>query len=425
MPEVIIPTDAHSYIKDKYGSFGRYVNTSRHITNIMDGLKPSYRKTIFSAMEVAKDKMAKTINIAANTVNRYSVHGDASIVPIVSNLVNAGIFNGQGNHGGLFLTGLKADPAAPRYTEAMMNPYYQELFSKLLGFVPRSENEHGNMEPDYIPTPIPLSLVFGSLGIGFGTGQSMPAFTPKSMLNAYLNDNPELLESSYGIEITNKDSLLSLWNTGKGFVHYKYKVYRSTDNRKVYLEGTPMIIPNISGLKSYESQGRVQILDESADIQKLSFQKIGAVRFPTIDEIYELVNKSSIFSKAYYIRVNVNGVIRQIGLKSWIDITYKNYKKLMQEYISKSIKDLEYSILIYSNFRKVADLIINHKDLTYQQIADQVGITIDVVNNISGKTLHMLRTFNPESKIEKCKSDIQTLSSLNIDQYIKDTINAM
>ena len=117
-------------------------------------------------------------------------------------------------------------PAAARYTEAKISSKFRSIFSDLMPYVPFKDGELEEQEPEYIPTPIPLSLLFGGLGIGFGANMRIPAFTIKSIYNALIKDDPELLEAPFGLKlIKDKSQLKELWDTGLGRLTYQYQVY--------------------------------------------------------------------------------------------------------------------------------------------------------------------------------------------------------
>jgi len=361
--------------------------------------------------------------IPTNKSNLFINVHNSSITPVVSRLVNAGIFKGKGNHGSRSITGEVDEPAAPRYTKAMMHPAYQKLFGDLIEMVPKYENEYNRMEPAYLPSPIPLSLTFGALGIGIGTGCSIPQFTPKSILDAYLNNNPELLRNSLGIEIEETEGLHNLWNYGRGFLRYKYKTYLS--GIKAYIEGNALTIPSFKELQGYMDSGRVERTNLTTGIPKIAFNKTYGVKYPSLDEIYTKLMKASRFTKSYYIRVKTpDNIIRDIGLFDWIKINYENYKFLMKRNIEVTIAEKEFQILVYTNFRKVADIIVN-KDTSYEDIAKNFNIPVEVVRAISNRSINTLRSMDPISRVGGLENDIKSLKALNLDDYIKNVIYSM
>ena len=60
-------------------------------------------------------------------------------------------------------------------------------------------------------------------GLGVGINTIIPNFSAKSIYNAFIKNDPNLLEPNIDIEIIKKDSDLDgLWNKGKGRVVYKF-----------------------------------------------------------------------------------------------------------------------------------------------------------------------------------------------------------
>jgi hypothetical protein len=419
----LIDKASYKAVSEQFKVYGEYVNLHRHVPYVFDGLKPSYRRTIQSALDVAKDKMAKVATISGHCIGHYHPHGDASINPIVSQLVNVGIFEGQGNHGCELLHGEDQEPAAPRYIEAKLSNAYKNLLLPLLPFVPTFENELNSTEYEYLPVPIPLGLTFGYLGIAVGTGCRIPAFTPKSLLNAYLKDDPELLESSFGLIIENKSELKRLWETSRGRINYKIHTYIEGDSVCIKGFRGPLTI-DWSWIDEMVSQGRVELNDLSSTKPLIKLNKTPRVQYPTFDEIRDYVEEITRGSESYYLRVVAGNQVRDVGIRDWIDITYKNYCRIYQEFINHTVSTIQREINIYTNFRTVADKIIN-TELSYEKISSKLGIDLDIVKAIGAKSINSLRNSDPSTKIPELKSRMKEVKSTNIDNVIKENIETM
>lgn len=419
----VIEKTAIEAVTEQFRNYGEYVCLNRHIPYIFDGLKPSYRRVIQTAFEIAKDKKVKAATIVGTTISRYHPHSSVSLEPIVAELVNYGVFEGQGNFGyqGLMLS---SGPAASRYVEAQVAPNYAKLLTPIIKYVPKFDNELGYKECMYLPTPIPFTLVFGALGIGIGTGTRIPSFTPRSILEAYLKDDPELLRNFDGLVIDNPKDLKKLWNEGRGCIKYHINNYVNGD--RITVEGKPGFIkPKWNKLFSWRDDGRVDYDDESGEMPKISFFKMPRVSYPSFEEIQTEVERAVKDQESYYIRVVYNKQVRDIGIKDWIDITYNNYKDLLEKYKNDKIQNLEFDILTFNNFRRVADILINDEKISYEDVASKFNIPIEVVNVISQKSIHQLRTADPKNKVKKLEEEIKEFKKLNSDNYIKDAIDTM
>jgi hypothetical protein len=423
--EFISERSSIDIVEEQFKIYGEYVNLHRHIPYIYDGLKPSYRRLIQASLDIAKDKLVKTASIVGNTLMKWHPHGDASLNPVVSELVKKGIFDGRGNHGAEFLIGEDASPAAPRYTEAGLNKSYRDIMCPVLKYVPTFLNELGYEEYEYMPSPIPLGLMFGYIGIAVGTGCKLPSFTSKSLLEAYLNDDPLLLKQSDGLIIDNPDNLKVLWKTGRSYLKYHVNNYRL--GNEIIIEGKhgPLNL-NYDWLLQLRSDGRVDYDDlTSDDYPKLSWHKMPRVQYPTTEEMEAKIRDICKGQECYYVRVVHNDQVRDIGLYDWIDITYKNYKNLYSKYLSDKISNIKFDIEVFKNANTVSREIIESKSASADSIAKKLNIGVDIVNSIMDKTLRSIRNMldsDYTKKISDLEVKIKELEIFDIDKLILNSI---
>lgn len=404
--------------------YGEYVNNHRSIPNVFDGLKPSYRRLIYAAIQL-KGKHSKTDELVSEA-GKHHAHGIQSLVPIVSFLVRNGIFDGQGSFGGNLMNGGKVKSAAPRYTAAWINPKYQQLFNKLLKYVPYYKGEYGHLQPHYLPTPVPLCYVFGNFGIGIGCTVKIPSFTIKSMLLAYLKDDPKLLEASYGLQM-DKSSLKNIWEGGEGYIEYKMKLEELEYNgmKAIAIRGNPeKFSPFVNDdLDWYLSNGWVGKIDlttgKGSNIDGNLVYFIKNNNKVTVEDLKYVLEECSTYGELIKSRASFNGVVYSIGLRDWIDICYKNYIKIFETYKSDNIQRLETQIPIYENLEAVTKLILDKK--SKQQIKEELGLEDYIVDSICRKSIGTLMNFNVKNKLDSINSQINNIKSLNGDKYISDT----
>lgn len=421
---------------EAYILYGKYVNGFRALPYLMDGLKPSYRRIIYTAIKNG-GKEVPTSDLVGNAMKIHP-HGDKSIVGVINKLVRYGIFVEGGNFGYYPIYGESMEPAAPRYTETGITPDWYKMIGELLEYVPFIASEkQGQTEPEYIPTVFPLSLIYGSKGIGIGINSQTPSFSPQSLLEAYLNDDPSLLKPYYDLELDYENSdLEALWRTGKGKVNYKYRVYKdvsSDGSDGVYIEGdTHLFYPDFSQLLEWRDQGRIFLRDESSEGNNALF--IGrnkGVRAVNQEMIYEeclrCTNTSNIYypmNQVYKLGINDGKVARYIPMRDWIDTTYKNYVNLIESYKKAKTSQAEFEILVYTHLKSVAEILINSKDdVSNEAIAEKLGIDLDVVNAITRKSISTLKRVDTESKIESLHDSISWYKSINPEDRIKETIS--
>jgi topoisomerase-4 subunit A len=151
--------------KNWFVDYASYVILERAVPAMEDGLKPVQRRIMHSMWELEDGRYNKVANLIGNTM-KYHPHGDASIGDA---LVAIGqkdlLIDCQGNWGNIF-TGDSA--AAPRYIEARLSKFAQEVV-----FNPKTTNwglsyDGRNKEPITLPVKFPLVLAQGVEGIAVG-----------------------------------------------------------------------------------------------------------------------------------------------------------------------------------------------------------------------------------------------------------------
>jgi len=357
------------FVEDAVTMFGDDVNKIRQLPFLYDGLKPNYRRIIFKSLGI--DTLTKVANIIGNVLTLHP-HGDESLRKPVSNLVRWGILDGQGNHGMKTFFGPDIQPAAPRYPEVKISKKYDDFFRELMPYVPMQESvvNAGVFEPTYLPTPYPICLTSGTLGIGVGVNTRVPAFTMESLHKAYINNDPNYLEAPFGLELDKEHSdLKGLWNTGIGHVVYKFKVYR--DNYQgingTMIEGEPEIFkPILDELFKLRESGKVNYKDLSSAKtgRKLFWFREYNIKSISIDDVHNIVEKGCVYDKVYRLTVADQDHVYLIPLKNWLDVTYKNYINLIEVYKADKISKLEFDYKVYKFMPIVAEFILKDRNQT-------------------------------------------------------------
>ena len=188
---IVGPGDSLSYsdfVNKDLIHFSNY-NLERSIPNVMDGLKTSQRKILFSAF---KRNLKSEIRVAqfAGYVSEHSGyhHGEASlndaIVGMAQDFVgsnNISWFVPQGQFGTRLQGG--KDSASPRYIHTYLQPYMSSLVpSDDLGCLVYRNDDGLSVEPEWYAPVLPMLLVNGARGIGTGYSTFIPACDVTSML---------------------------------------------------------------------------------------------------------------------------------------------------------------------------------------------------------------------------------------------------
>ena len=162
----------------------------RSIPHIMDGLKPSQRKIIWSAL---KRNLRSEIRVAqlAGYVSEQAAyhHGETSLTGAITAMAqtfvgsnNINLLVPVGQFGSRLLGG--KDAASPRYIQTYLEPIVDAIFKKDDTPILRYVDDDGvKVEPEtYLPV-LPMLLVNGSIGIGTGFSTDVPPFHPLQVAN--------------------------------------------------------------------------------------------------------------------------------------------------------------------------------------------------------------------------------------------------
>ena len=242
--EQIIRTEYSDIMQKSYIDYAMSVIIARALPDVRDGLKPVQRRTLYDMHElgIRYDKpYRKSARIVGDTMGKYHPHGDSSIyeaLVVMTQDFKKGepLVDGHGNFGSIEGDGA----AAMRYTEARLHKITQEAFltdldKNVIDYQPNFDETE--KEPVVLPARIPNLLINGAEGIAVGMATSIPPHNTGEVIDAvlaYMN-NPEITTEELmtvlpgpdfptGGIVTNKDELLSIYETGQGKIKLRGKV---------------------------------------------------------------------------------------------------------------------------------------------------------------------------------------------------------
>jgi hypothetical protein len=418
--------------------------------HLLDGLKPSYRRMIWTALE-HPDKLVKVATLAGVCGGKYSPHSPDSLPAVVSEMVHANIFEGQGSHGSASIyKPWNNDAAAPRYIEAKLRGEFRKMISPLIPFVPYVDSELNSMykEPTYIPSPVPLAMTFNALGLGIGIRTVTPNFSIKSMLEAYLKNDYTLLRANGDLIIDPKRSdLKSLWEKGRGKVTYGFHLDKKAmceGKKGLALKGDPRFI-QITKLgqletKSYKDpkkeddlgwidKGFVTMVDQStrAGGKKIYFgipdSSKGKKGRVTLKELTEELESLRFSTSSYKLAVTDGKTTKVRGLKSWIDETYKNFCSLVNIYKVKKVDKLKMKEKVVINAEAVAKEIMKYPKKDSTEIAKTLSIEEEVVKECLKKSISVLLKTNKDNELKSLRASIKETKLLKPEDFYENIIN--
>lgn len=203
----------------------------RSLPNLIDGLNMSQRKAIAAAIDMQAQGKVKVSSLAARAVEKFAYHHGESIMGTVVGLAQD--YSGTNNINlmtplGQFGNEMSKEHPAPRYIYTKLHDNFFEVFKKPDLSIVTPQYEDGDMiEPVfYIPT-IPMILVNGADGTGFGFKSFILQHNPKDLKKAI----KELITDE------NADIHLTPWLRG-----WTGKISKDATTRQVEYKGCLSVI---------------------------------------------------------------------------------------------------------------------------------------------------------------------------------------
>lgn len=172
--------------------FSNYDNI-RSIPSLLDGLKPSQRKILFTLLDNHIDKKQKEIkvsNLASKVSDKTNyLHGEQSLVGAIINMAqnfvgtnNINLLVPSGEFGSRRLGG--DDAAAGRYIFTYLENLVYNIIKQEDNCILKYKEEEGvYVEPENYYPIIPIVLVNGTLGIGTGFSTNIPCYNPIDIID--------------------------------------------------------------------------------------------------------------------------------------------------------------------------------------------------------------------------------------------------
>jgi DNA topoisomerase-2 len=366
-------TTYKSFFDEEFIQFSMTDNI-RSIPSIFDGLKPSQRKIIYTALKYNSKEKIKISNFAGSVIENTSYHhGNVSVEETTVKLAqdffntnNINLLTPYGNFGSRLKGG--DDVAAPRYIFTKLSPTTRYIFNDIDDNILEYLNDDGlSIEPKHYIPIIPMSLVNGADGIGTGWSTYIPKYNPKDIIKYLLN------------KLQNKkcNKLTPYYNKFKGDIIFDEENNRyisrgviekinmatlkitelpiGTWNDKYYLILDKLIENKI--IKDYQ----INDTDENVDI------KINIAR-ETLKEFEESSNLIEVFKLETFINFsNMHLFDENFKIKKYnsvydiIDDFYNIRLPFYQKRKDYIIKKLNYDKDILINKIKFINLILNNK----------------------------------------------------------------
>ncbi len=271
--------------------YASYVILERAVPHINDGLKPVQRRILHAMRRMDDGRYNKVANIIGFTM-QFHPHGDASIGDALVQLGQKDLLiDCQGNWGNVY-TGDSA--AAPRYIEARLTKFAQEVVFNPKTTEWKQSYDGRNNEPITLPVKFPLLLAQGVEGIAVGLASKLLPHNFNELIDASVNYLQERPFELYPDFPTGGMVDVSRYNDGLrgGAVKVRAKISKQDSKTLVisdipYGKNTTTLIESI--LKAND-KGKIKIkkIDDNTaeNVEILVYLPAGASPDKTIDALY-------------------------------------------------------------------------------------------------------------------------------------------
>ena len=428
--------DYEEFISKEFIHFSKY-DCERSIPNIMDGLKISQRKILYSAF---KKNLKNEIKVAqfSGYVSEHSGyhHGEASlnaaIVNMAQNFVGSNNINLLQPNGqfGTRLQGGK-DSASERYIFTQLCKVTRNIFREEDDAILRYLDDDGTMvEPMFYVPIIPMILVNGGKGIGTGFSTDILSYNVEDII-LYLK-----FKLGFESNSANEIKFMPTYNGFKGEIidleNGKYitkGIYKKTHTKKVRITELPI------GHWTDDFKQHLENLMDKSKTKKIVLKDYNDLSTDTNVD-FELIFNTEISSLEGKEKDHINDLERLLKLYSNLSSSnmhlFNHEEKLTKHDNVKNIIDKYFDVrLHYYGVRKdymIKKLNQELKLLTNKAnyITENLEGTIDLRRKKKNEIIEMLESKNYDKMDDDddykylIKMTMDSVSHENVEKLLKD-----
>lgn len=407
------------FINNELMEFSMY-NNIRQIPSVVDGLKPSQRKTVFTIIKKNIKSDTKVSSLYGSVYETAAYHHgpqalEETIVGMAQDFVgsnNINILDPKGQFGSRIKGG--EDSASPRYIFTNLSELSQYIFKKDDNYILDYLEDDGiQIEPKYYVPIIPMVLVNGSDGIGSGYSSKVPKFNPTDIIN-YLSN-----------KIQNKKckDIQPFYKNFKGDIIFEEDNKRYV-TRGIYEKPNPNVIRITELPIGMWNDEYFKKLDKLVDDKKIkdyvkncTDTDIDIKLVLTKENMEDLFDGNNIYKKlsleTYISTDNMHLFDSNCQIKKYTD-QYEiidDFYKVRLDYYTKrklyQIDELKKEIKVYQNKIKFLKLVIDGDIVVYKRSRDI--IEKDLENH----------------KIERVEDSYNYLLNMYISSFTKDKLQEL
>lgn len=391
------------FFDNDYKDFSQYDNY-RKITSLIDGLKPSARKIIHTAIKTNINTEIKVSQLGARTSEQTNyLHGEESLNGVIIGLCRN--FTGSNNipllgRDGNFGTRLSPEASAPRYIKTHKEPYLDCIIHPSDTPVLNHQIFEGDeIEPAFFVPVLPLAILNSNEGLSIGFASKV------------LPRNIDDVISYIHTRLEGKNPKRKLNPYFKGFkgtiVEYDKNKFEIIGNWKKSNRGAKIIIDEVPiryTRKQYEKEliklddnNIIKDYKDLSDDENFLFEVSVSKEFlaQSNDKITDILCLRDKFTENLTFEDENTKIvefddIRQV-LDKFIDIRLQYYEKRKQSQIEELSKKIKRNLSKYTFIKGVVDDQIEVNKKTKVQIELQLDKFKDIEKDENNSYDYILR----------------------------------
>jgi len=404
--KTLIPYE--EFINKELIHFSKY-DCDRSIPNLMDGLKISLRKILYSAF---KKGLTSEIKVAqfSGYVSEHSCyhHGEESlnkaIVGMAQNFVGSNNINllfPSGQFGSRIKGG--QDASSPRYIftclEKITRCIFPESDDQILNYL----NDDGTpVEPQYYVPIIPMILVNGAKGIGTGFSTEILCYNPRQIISYLRNKLQDTIET------------IDFMPYYEGFTGTIEKINETKYLFKGKYEKVGQDIIKVTELPvGYWTEDFKELISELQNDKDKDGKKV----VPLVKEVFENYTDSTIEFLVTFSKGKLNELIDSKG-----EYGCNGLEKLLKLYNTSSTTNMNLfnSEDKLKKYDSVSEIIDNYFDIRLEFYEDRKDALIEVLERelliLSNKAKYIQEILNDTIDLRK-KKKYEIIDMLNEKEY--------
>lgn len=426
--DVFEERDATELAEEHYTAYGIYVNQTRALASVYDGLKQVQRRIIYEANKLP-DKLTKSTNLVGNAIKLHP-HGSSSIygaiVGMANPTCNLKLFDTKGNWGGY---GFGA--AADRYTECKLSKIARFIYCQFVDYAPMEIGEIGIPEPTYLPCLLPYGLVEGNSGIGVGLAADIVPLNIIDIIDYYIDyikngkfNDSMIIRPDFGSSIIwmSDEECMNNVESYQGTFQMSSTINQESESifvvESLYGKSIDKVLQK---LRKYIDSDKVDFRNETKTSQRYVFEimdyTVNPAKFKedlqdatwkrsTFKRVFDVSGKSVFCTLNYTIRKQMEALNKAIDKKIESDIIWYERRKSVLEGI-KYFKSINF-------FNKLPSLTTEEaveKMLSYGKFSE------DICKEILDKPMKYL-TRSHDNELEDIYNSINELRNHNRVDYL-------